>query len=193
MEPPSFNREDGESLRDEAALVARATKGDRAAWRVLYLRHKDFVYRVALRFLGDEAEARDVSQDVFVQVFATASRYRPAGKFTTYLWRVTANRCLNERARAHHRLRADADEPAANAEPDEAGTPEDRLARAQTDAAVRAAIAALPERQRLAVILSRFEGLSYAEIASALETSVPSVESLLFRARQRLARALAGT
>jgi len=193
MEPPSLNREGAESLRDEAALVARATKGDRTAWRVLYLRHKEFVHRVALRFLGDKAEARDVSQDVFVQVFASASRYRPEGKFTTYLWRVTANRCLNERARAHHRLRVDADEPAASAVRDEGGTPEDRLARAQTDAAVRAAIAALPERQRIAVILSRFEGLSYAEIASALETSISSVESLLFRARQHLALALAET
>jgi Sigma-70 region 2 len=90
--PPSLNRDGAESLRAEAALVARAMEGDRAAWRDLYLRHKDFVYRVAFRFLGSEAEARDASQDVFVQVFASASRYRPGGKFTTYLWRVTANR-----------------------------------------------------------------------------------------------------
>lgn len=185
---------------EEDALVRRAVAGDRSAWRALYEAHQGFVFRVAARFLGDEAEARDVAQDVFVQVFGHLSSYRPAGRFRTYLYRVVANRCLNERARARHRWRAagprrdgEGDDDALAAVPDGAGTPEEQLVRAEEASAVRAAIERLPERQRLAVILSRFEGLSYEEIASALETRVSSVESLLFRARSALARDLCGT
>lgn len=191
-----MNRDGGESLRaEEDALVQRAITGDRAAWRALYEEHNAFVFRIAARFLGDEADARDVAQDVFVQVFTRVSRYRPAGRFRTYLYRVVANRCLNERARARHQRRADGskgEEDALAAVPDGAGSAEEQLARAQQAREVRAAIARLPERQRLAVILSRYEGLSYGEIAVALETTVSSVESLLFRARQTLARELEG-
>ena len=176
---------------EEDALVERAIAGDRAAWRALYEAHRTFAFRVAARFLSDETEARDVAQEVFVRIFARISSYRPAGRFRTYLYRVVANQCLNERARARHQRRAGGDEDAAIAAvADGAGSPEDRLVRAQEAARVRAAIARLPERQRMAVILSRFEGLSYEEIAAALETSVSSVESLLFRARQGLARDL---
>lgn len=192
--PLRWNRQVGESLRAaESELVRRAIAGDRAAWRVLYEQHRDFVFRVAVRFLGDEGEARDVAQDVFVHVFTRVESYRPDGRFRTYLYRVVANRCLNERARARHRRRVngrDADEAALAAAPDRAGSPEEQLVRAQEDERVRSAIGRLPERQRLAVILSRFEGLSYEEIAAALETTVSSVESLLFRARQALARDL---
>jgi RNA polymerase sigma-70 factor (ECF subfamily) len=191
-ESAGLNRGEGETLRaEEEALVQRAVAGDRQAWRALYEAHNAFAFRVAARFLSDEAEARDVAQDVFVQIFSRVSVYRPAGRFRTYLYRVVANRCLNERARAHHQRRASAgDDDALAAVPDGAGSPEEQLARAQEARRVRAAIARLPERQRMAVILSRFEGLSYEEIAAALETSVSSVESLLFRARQALARDL---
>ncbi len=130
---------------------------------------------------------------MFVQLFTRVSSYRPEGRFRTYLYRVVANRCLNERARARHRRRggeAGSDEDALAALPDRAGSPEEQLARAQEARTVREAVARLPGRQRLAVILSRFEGLSYEEIAAALETTVSSVESLLFRARQALARDL---
>jgi RNA polymerase sigma-70 factor (ECF subfamily) len=191
-------RPDGDgsgSLRDEeGALVGRAVAGDREAWRALYEQHGDFAFRVAARFLADESEARDVAHDVFVDVFTRVSTYRPEGRFRTYLYRVVANRCLNERARVRHRRRAAAgsDEDALAAVPDGAGSPEDHLARAQEAKRVRAAIARLPDRQRLAVILSRFEELSYEKIAAALETTVSSVESLLFRARRTLAQELEG-
>ncbi len=189
-----LNRESGETLRaQENALVQRAIAGNRTAWHALYLAHNEFVFRVAARFLGDEAEARDVAQDVFVQIFTRLSTYRPVGRFRTYLYRVVANRCLNERARARHQRHATADEhdDAFAAVTDLAESPEERLVRREEARRVRAAIARLPERQRLAVVLSRFEGLSYEGIAAALDATVSSVESLLFRARQALARDLA--
>lgn len=171
--------------------MARAGRGDRAAWHALYVAHRDFVHALALRFLGDEAGARDATQDVFVSLFARASAYRPTAGLAAYLRRVTVNRCLDERARARIRRRAEAPAPALEEVPSRAPGPEALLEREETGAAVRAAVAALPGRQRMAVVLSRFEGLSYEEIAEALDCSVSSVESLLFRARQKLARELA--
>lgn len=170
--------------------MARAGAGDRAAWRALYLRHRDCVYALAVRFLGDEALARDVGQDVFVALFQHAHAYRPTATFTAYLRRLTVNRCINERASARYRTRANVKGAALEEVAAAAPGPEALLEREQTGAAVRAAIARLPARQRLAVVLSRFDELSYKDIAEALDCSVSSVESLLFRARKALAEAL---
>lgn len=170
--------------------MARAGEGDRAAWRALYDRHRDHVHAMAVRFLGEEALARDVGQDVFVSLFKAAGAYRPTVPFAAYLRRVTVNRCINERSSARSRTRADPGESALREIADASPGPEALLEREETRAAVRDAIAALPARQRMAVVLSRFDGLSYQEIAEALDCSVSSVESLLFRARKALAEAL---
>lgn len=162
--------------------------GDRQAFKVLYERHADFVFRTAYRFLFDEEDARDITQSVFITVMQVAHRYRPEAKLTTWLHRVVVNRCLNYRARASHRLRASQHEsdlldqvPA----PEE-DRPDHLLDRARRAAHVRDALLELPERQRMAVVLRRFEDLSYEEIAEALGCTRSSVESLLFRARQSL-------
>jgi RNA polymerase sigma-70 factor (ECF subfamily) len=178
---------------EEARLAERAAAGDRAALRDLYLMHREAAHRVAFRYLGDEAEARDVVQDVFVTLLADPAVFTPKARFSTWLWRVVVNRCLNRRARAAFRDAArDAGEEALLAVRDDpARAPDAALLRAEEEARVRSAIDALPDRQRMAVLLSRFEGLSYEEIAAALDTSVSSVESLLFRARRTLAAALA--
>ena len=183
-----------ESSRDpDADLMSRAGEGDRVAWQMLYARHRQFVYATAFRFLDDEAAARDVTQDVFVSLFSHAGAYRSTAKFQTFLRRVTVNRCINERASARNRHAVESPDQALATVAGHREDPEAQLERDQTAAVVRDAVAALPARQRMAVILSRFEGLSYEEIAQALDCSVSSVESLLFRARQNLAVALAGT
>ncbi len=187
-----LNRPRRENLRDlDDELMARAAGGDRTAWNALYVRHRDRVFRIAVRFLEDDAGARDVTQDVFISLFAHARSYRQVGSFASYLRRVTVNRCMNSRASAHETHRATSAGAGLGDVVDRAPDPEARLQQEQTAAAVRAAIAALPPRQRMAVVLSRLEGLSYEEIAAALDCSVSSVESLLFRARQALARILA--
>lgn len=181
-----------ENLRDlDDELMAQAADGVRNAWNALYVRHRDRVFRIALRFLADDAAARDVTQDVFISLFAHARTYRQVGSFLSYLRRMTVNRCMNARATAHETHRATSGGAGLGDVADRAPNPEARLQQEQTAAAVRAAIAALPPRQRMAVVLSRLEGLSYAEISAALDCSVSSVESLLFRARQALARILA--
>jgi RNA polymerase sigma-70 factor, ECF subfamily len=170
--------------------MARAADGDRSAWNALYVRHRDRVFRIALRFLADDAASRDVTQDVFISLFAHARTYRQGGSFLAYLRRMTVNRCMNARASAHETHRDASSGAILGDIADRAPDPEARFQQEQTAAAVRAAIAALPPRQRMAVVLSRLEGLSYEEIAAALDCSVSSVESLLFRARQALARTL---
>lgn len=192
-EPPASASSGGTALDQRAAdLMARAAEGDRSAWHALYAEHRDFVYATALRFLGEEAGARDATQDVFVSLLSQARSYRPTATFSTYLRRVTVNRCINERARARVRRRVEAPGPTLEEVASRDPGPEALLERGETEAAVRAAVAALPDRQRMAVVLSRFEGLSYEEIARALDCSVSSVESLLFRARQKLAQTLGG-
>jgi RNA polymerase sigma-70 factor (ECF subfamily) len=170
--------------------MARAGEGDRAAGHELYLAHRDAVYATALRFLGDEAASRDVTQDVFVSLLTHARSYRPTARLSTYLRRVTVNRCINERASARHRGNVEASGPVVDDLASSEPGADALLERGETEAGVRAAVASLPERQRMAVVLARFEGLSYEEIAEALDCSVSSVESLLFRARQKLATIL---
>jgi RNA polymerase sigma-70 factor (ECF subfamily) len=166
--------------------------GDRQALRVLYERHAEFVFRTAYRYLGDKEDALDITQSIFVTVMQSAHRYRPDGKLTTWLYRVVVNRCLNHRSRASHRLRGSRDEhdrieqvPA----PEE-GRPDRLVERSRQRARVQAALLRLPQRQRMAVVLKRFEEMSYEEIAGALGCSRSSVESLLFRARRSLERLL---
>lgn len=173
---------------DDFTLMRSLAEGDREALRVLYERHAEFVYRVAYRFLGSAEDARDITQSIFVTVAECAPGYRPEAKLTTWIYRVVVNRCLNHRAKASRRLRA----YLSNRDFEELPAPEedapDRVVgRTERRARLLAAMQKLPERQRIAVILSRFEGQTYQEIASALGCSKKSVESLLVRARRSLA------
>jgi RNA polymerase sigma-70 factor (ECF subfamily) len=171
---------------DDSSLMKNLAGGDRRALRTLYERHAGFVHRVAYRFLGDEEDARDITQSVFIALAESARRYRPEAKLTTWIYRIVVNRCLNHRARAGHRLRAPLEELPTS--PEE--RPDQLLERAEQRAHLLAAVRALPDRQRLALILSRFEGQGYQAIADTLGCSKKSVESLLVRARRRLARDL---
>jgi RNA polymerase sigma-70 factor (ECF subfamily) len=172
-------------MRDLAA-------GDRQALGVLYERHASLVFRTAYRYLGDEEDALDITQSIFVTLLQSAHRYRPDARFTTWLHRVVANRCLNHRSRASQRLRdpRDAHERIEHVPAPEDGRPDRLHERARQRARVQAALLRLPERQRMAVVLRRFEEMSYEEIANALGRSKSSVESLLFRARRSLGRVL---
>ena len=179
----------------DAALMQAFQRGDESAFETLLGRHRDRVFRLAYRYLGDASSAEDLAQETFLRVYRTKSSWRPEAKFSTWLYRVTANACLNEiRARRVRRaVEATAPtasgggtpaEPADPAAPDPAG----ETVRAETAAVVRQAVAALDEDQRTAVLLSKYEGLSYRELADAMNRSV--LKSLLVRARANLRRAL---
>ena len=143
--------------------------------------------RLAYVLTGNAADAEDVVQDVFVQVWTRAAEWRPGqAKVSTWLYRVTANRCLDQ----HRRPKAQALDPEFEAA-DERPDAETVLGERQREAALQRAIGALPDRQRAAIALCYTGGLSNIEAAETLEISVEALESLLARARRTLRTQLA--
>jgi len=185
----------------DATLMLRVKDGDRDAFRQLVERHQHVVINTIYRSIGDAWEAEDLAQRVFVQIFRSAPRYKPTAKFTTWLFTIVRNTVLNEhRRRARHaaesleNLAHPQDSESDGWEPADARTadPARQTAERELQRKIKEAIGRLPEAQRTAVILCRFENLSYEEIAQVLGCSVSAVKSLLHRARETLKEQLRG-
>lgn len=159
--------------------------GDESAFADLFERYRTRVLNTAYRFLSDRDAAQDVAQEVFVKVYKSPKSYRPDAAFSTWLYRVTANTCYDE-LRKRKRSKPATTEELPDNTPDRSASPEDQARSNELARAVRAAIASLPENQRMAVVLQRYEELSYQQIAEVLKMSVSAVESLLFRAKNTL-------
>jgi RNA polymerase sigma-70 factor (ECF subfamily) len=177
---------------DPELMVAIAA-GDEHALRQLIRRHQNLVYGTIVKMLGDPVEAEDLAQEVFLRVYRAAPRYQPTAQFKTWLFTILRNLVFNEHRR-RGRARLESLEGDSN---DEDGRKRELPDTGQADAAqlllkqemmeaVDRAILALPEQQRLAVIMRRYDEFSYEEIAVILKVSVPSLKSLLFRARETL-------
>jgi RNA polymerase sigma-70 factor (ECF subfamily) len=176
------------------ALMERIAEGDHAAFRQLVERHQNAVIGTVAKMLGNAAESEDIAQLVFLRVWRHAKRYRPDAKFTTYLFTITRNLVFNETRRRSRKKEVSSDEREENsnltAEANPERQPDAELLQAELQRKVDDAITSLPESQRMAVILRRYEQLSYEEIATVLNLSVSAVKSLLFRARTSLREAL---
>jgi len=168
----------------DSLLVRSIADGHLDALEPLVRRHQDNVRRLAYRFLGRWGDADDVAQEAFLRVVCAAPRYQPTARFTTWLHRIVVNLCLDARRRQTRFVAADP--PDLPADP-----PADVLERDETVRRVREALDSLPERQRMAVILHRYEGESHREIAEVTGWSESAVESLLVRAYANLRRTLA--
>jgi RNA polymerase sigma-70 factor (ECF subfamily) len=166
-------------------LMARTAQGDGRTFRTLAERHAGHALRLARRILGNEALAEDIVQDALLRVWIHAPRWRPEAAFRTWLYRVVVNLCLNAKRRP-----ADLPLDAAGHVADPADAADADLEIRERDRRLAAAIDALPERQRAAIVLSYQEGLSNAEVAAVLDTSVSSVETLLVRAKRALRTSL---
>jgi len=188
--PPGRTPEDAEDIR----LMGLAGDGDMTAFEQLVERHQRMVIGTVGRMLGTNSDAEDISQQVFVRVWKNLKRYEPRAKFTTWLLKITRNLVFNElRRRSRHPavpLQSETDEEERPLKDEHAVSPDATLLEHELQDAVDAAIAQLPETQRMAVILRRYEELSYEEIAEALDQSVSAVKSLLFRARTELRESL---
>lgn len=174
----------------DVALMALVAQGNEAAFRKLVERHQHAVVGTIAKMLGDPVEAQDLSQLVFLRVWKNARRYQPTAKFTTWLFTVARNLVFNETRRRGRKREVSIEEreAAGASHPDttHSGRPDQELLEQELISAIDEAIASLPENQRLAVVLRRYENMPYEDIAVVLGTSVASVKSLLFRARETL-------
>lgn len=178
----------------DAALMLRVKQGDTAAFADLVDKYKQPVINLAFRTLRDLAEAEDLAQNVFVQVFKSARRYEASAKFSTWLFTIARNLCLNEiRRRGRHpaesldQTQADSDEhPLHQVEDKAVASPPQQLLHGELEEKIAEALAELPENQRTALWLCRQEELSYEEIAQVLGCSLSATKSLIHRGRETL-------
>ena len=181
---------------DDFELMAASATGDEDAFRCLVERHQGLVRGTIFRMGWGNADTEDLAQQVFVRVWKAAATYRPEAKFTTWLMTITRNVIFSE-ARSRNRVSmVSMDDPEPSYEvlslAERKVRPPDAAAHAEdVRRAVDAALLELPEKQRLALILHRYDGLSHEEVATVLDTSVASVKSLIFRARESLRLQLA--
>ncbi|MSO64277.1 MAG: RNA polymerase sigma factor [Alphaproteobacteria bacterium] len=181
---PSAN----EATASDDELVRRVADGDASAWSKLIDRHAGAMVRVAACVLGDHAEAEDVAQEAFVRLMAKAGDWAPDGApLKTWLYRVTINLCI-DRTRARRTTPLD---DLADFLGDDRQAPAVIERNLALRTSVREALAGLPQRQRMALVLVHYEGLSNREAAGLLELSVDALESLLSRGRRRLKEELA--
>jgi RNA polymerase sigma-70 factor (ECF subfamily) len=178
---------------DDARLMQRVRQGDEGAFRQVVETHQRQILNLCFRFVANQQDAEEVAQDVFIHLFRSANTYQHTAKLSTFLYRIAVNLSLN-RIRDRKRKRLFSLEMLKSEKhfepPHPDGAPDQELERKELAAEVRKALDKLPESQKTAVVLKRFEGLSYEEIADVMHCSVSAVESLLHRAKIGLKKKL---
>jgi len=176
---------------DDDALMIRTAEGEEAAFRLLVQRWERDVLSFLIHMLGSVEEAEDLAQDTFVQVFRKAGSYHAVGMFKSWLFRIAGN-LARSRLRRRKILRWVRFDPVVHDTEGAGRGPLQELELSQREDAVREAMARLPERQREALVLHRYQGMRYKEVAEVMKTTVPGVESLIQRAMTVLRGDLAG-
>ncbi|WP_435894806.1 RNA polymerase sigma factor [Oceaniferula spumae] len=191
MSDSSVSPTDTSSDNDiDVALMLRVGKRDEQAFEELIHRHQSAVIGTVAKMLGNASEAEDIAQQVFIRLWKSAPRYTPKAKFTTFMFTIARNLVFNESRRKSRKKEYSMDERESEFHlqtPDsQTASPDEGMLQNELQAAVDKAIHDLPEKQRMAVILRRYENMPYDEIGRVLELSVPAVKSQLFRARNAL-------
>src|SRR4051794_7451931 len=178
--------EDAEDVR----LMQLVARGDTAAFQELVERHQGLVLGTVARMLGSNSDVEDIGQQVFIRVWKSASRYVPRAKFTTWLLKITRNLVFNELRRSkrhtHVPIKAEGSATELPLKDETIQAPDASLLENELQRAIEQAITKLPDTQRMALVLRRYEDLSYEEIGEILDLSVPAVKSVLFRARTEM-------
>ncbi|MGH9430486.1 MAG: RNA polymerase sigma factor [Terriglobia bacterium] len=183
------------TVDSDLELMLRVRSGDTDSFEILLNRYRAPLVSYFLRMVRDAALAEDLAQEVFLRVYKARGRYRPDARFTTWLYRIATNLALNAiRDRKGDRelpVESDLDmEPAAARIADKKPTAEQELMGADRERLIREAVENLPENQRVAVILHKYQDVDYRQIAKVLSVSEGAVKSLLFRAYENLRRRL---
>jgi RNA polymerase sigma-70 factor (ECF subfamily) len=186
----------GLALDEDAQLMLRFQQGEDAAFEQIVRRNLDTVHALVYRFLREPSMADDITQEVFLRIFRNARTYEPKAKFSTWLYRIVANLCFNV-MRSRRRMRPvsldqtfDEDETRRDVPSEEPG-PDSALDQEELAQQVARAVDTLPENQKLAILLNKYENKNYEEIAAVMETTTMAVKSLLSRARENLREKLA--
>jgi RNA polymerase sigma-70 factor (ECF subfamily) len=180
--------------RSDVQLMLDVKAGDEASFDFLLRKYRTPLVNFLFRMVRDTATAEDLAQEVFLRVYRARKQYSPTAKFTTWLFRIATNLALNSvRDNRYHKMETSIDAPQSN---EEDATPRELPAREmridehllERDRAefIRRAVASLPEKQRVAVLLHKYEEMDYAEIARVLDCSESALKSLLFRAYESL-------
>jgi RNA polymerase sigma-70 factor (ECF subfamily) len=173
-------------LDADAALIAAVAAGDADAFEELVRKYERPVLSTIYRYVGDRAAAEDVAQEIFLKVWRRAGSFKGRSSFSTWLYRIAVNQCLNFREKRRRRRGEPLDERMADMRPG----PAERYEAEARSRLVREAMDGLPGKQRMALILSKYERRSYKEIAQIMGVSLAAVESLIFRGKQNLKQVL---
>ena len=184
------NQGKSEEGADDVRLMQLVGRGDTRAFEQLIEKHQTLVAGTVARMLGSSSDVEDIAQQVFIRVWKSARRYVPQAKFTTWLLKITRNLVFNEmrrtKRRPHVPLPSEAGMEDRPLKDDTTLAPDASLLESELQQAIEEAIQRLPDAQRMALILRRYQQLSYEQIAEVLDLSVPAVKSVLFRARTEL-------
>ena len=174
-------------------LMAKIAEGDNDSFEILVNRHQTSVLNLVYRFIGDRTQAKYLAQEVFIRVWQSTKTYEPKAKFTTWIYRITANLCFNELKSARRKKwfsfnwsDEDGKHTLEETLADSAPSAEDILLEKERNRQISDALHSLPDNQRMALVLKRYDDLSYQEIAQIIGCSVSAVESLLVRAKRTL-------
>ena len=191
--PKASSNRDAEDAFD-VSLMTKVARGDHAAFEELVQRHRHAVVGTVAKMLANHSEAEDIAQQVFLRLWKSAGRYKPTAKFTTFLFTITRNLVFNETRRKSRRgeqsLEEQADDWHQQFQEKGRTQPDAQMLQSELREAVNRAIASLPRKQRMAVVLRRYENMPYEDIADVLGISVSAVKSQLFRARTSLRQVL---
>jgi len=186
-------------LDQDAQLMLAVKRGDRQAFGTLFRRYARPLHNFVRRFVGNPAVAEELVQEIFFKIYRAAEGYEPKGRFSTFLYRVATNHCLNEVRRPDYKNRFESIEQLADPGvtgvkfelPDDQRPSAENLFDGQRLAAkIQEVLQDLPDKQRAALLLHRIDGLSYQEIAEALELTLGAVKSLIHRAKKTLKQKL---
>jgi RNA polymerase sigma-70 factor (ECF subfamily) len=173
----------------DVELMLAFQAGNEEAFVKLYEKYRDRMIHFTRRFLSDVAQSEEAAQDVFLKLYKTRDRYTPSARFSTYLYRIATNHCLNIQGRLDTKLvdRHQSVEERYTDVPCSPGeTPEESAQRTELRGALEKALQGLPKNQRAALVLCHYEGMSYREASSILALTESAVKSLLHRAREKL-------
>lgn len=186
---------ESENTRDVELMLEVQSTQSHLAFQELIERHQNAVIGTVAKMMGNASEAEDIAQQVFLRLWKARNRYQPTAKFTTFLYTIARNLVFNESRRRSRRKESSLDQRKDDYELELPANPNHQPDRENLNAelrdAVDRAIEALPEKQRLAIVLRRYQNLPYEEIASVMGLTIPAVKSTLFRARATLRESLA--